>query len=71
MSPGTWGSEGDGVEQVIPKVDKAPQFIWNHLSISLSLFFIKGGGSDFEGIKIPQGVFNLSSLQGQVPHEAR
>lgn len=69
MSPGTWGSEGDRVEQVIRKVDKAPQFIWNHLSLFF-LLRVWGGGSDFEGIKIPQGVFNLSSLQGQVPHVA-
>lgn len=53
-------------EQIIHKVDKVPYFIRDQLLF----FFFLGGKSDLEGIKIPQGVFNLFSLQGQVPHVA-
>lgn len=62
-----WNSEATGEEkrEIIHKVGKVPYFF--HLRPTL---FFKGQKSDLEGIKIPQGVFNLFSLQGQVPHVA-
>lgn len=64
--PGNSGAVGEQKrKEIIHKVDKVPYFIWDQF-----LFFFKGGKSDLEGIKIPQGVFNLFSLQGQVPHVA-
>lgn len=68
-SPATLGRWERRKEEIIHKVDKVPYFTRDQLSLSLFLSF-RGKKSDLEGIKIPQGVFNLFSLQGQVPHVA-
>lgn len=66
-----WNSRAVGEEkreEIIHKVGKVPYFF--HLRPTLFFFFFEGGKSDLEGIKIPQGVLNLFSLRGQVPHVA-
>lgn len=66
--PWNSGAIREEKREIIHKVGKVPYFF--HLKPTLFFFFFRGKKSDLEGIKIPQGVFNLFSLQGQVPHEA-